>query len=1555
MNPFRLSALLLGLGVFTIAGGCGGGSTSANSGGQQTSPAPVVSSISPAKVPAGSNALVLTVTGSGFLSNSVVEVNNVAEVTTYVDSTQLTAVVPAGQLASGAQLAVVISNGPGSTGSGSPISLEIDNPAPTVTSVLPTTLPIGSASPIVNVTGTGFVPTTVINVNGSARPTSFISTTQVSATLAAADVATGATLSLTVVNAAPGGGTASPAAVTVVAPNPAPAITSLLPSTVVAGSGPQTVAVTGTGFVPGTVIAVNGSARSSSYVSSTKVSANFTASDVATAGSLSITAVNPLPGGGTSAAFSMSVNNPSVGTLQLSPSTLSLGATSPATITVTGNTFVPTSTVQVNGTSRAATYVNAGTLTFVATVADQATAGTLAVTVTNPPPGGGTSPAANLSVGTSGPVIRSITPNPLYVGSADTSITISGSGLSASTTVQWNGTPLVVDGYSFSAYGALVTAIVPAADLAAPATASVTVNTPEITPSLSNAFNVSIVNPPPPAISSISPVGAPINTASTITVTGSGFTKGSTIDLNGVAVATTYGNSSSLTAQLPASAVATPGVYNLTVNTPAPGGGTSSALSFTAYVSIPNNSMVYNPVNGLFYLSVPSAAGPPYGNCVVPIDPLTGQFGIPIPVGSEPDQLAITSDGTSLWVALDGASAVRKVDLVAGTAGLQFPVVQEQAGFAAAALAALPGAPDSVVVATVAGNINQALAIYDSGVIRGQAIQATIYTYNPWALVVDGTRSEIYAGGSAGTPYPTNYDTYTYDASGLTLKTAGPPNLSYASQNNNEMQIANGRLYTDFGQVDDPESGTVLGTFYSSGTAAAQGSTTVDTTLGLAFVLEGYYGSSQFQLQSFNLSDFTPTASIPIAIYNPTSRAGYQIEGPTGNRLTRWGSDGLAFRTTGGFISLRSSMVQDLSSVNADLGVAIAASGPGTTGNTATYTATISNHGPAAASNVALTGLVPSTGVLSSVTASGGNCSGSSTVVCDLGGLSSGASATVVFNILQVSAGSSTMTVQVNASENDPVPANNQATATLTSTGSAYNLAPVLTAITPAGIASGSSDTQVALTGTNFASGATVLLNGTALVTSFDSSTELTAVVPAASLTKLGWAVLSVSNPVPGGGTSAALPLSVFSVIALGANHILYDPYSRQIMGSVGTGTSSIAGNSIVAIQPETAAVGTPVPIGGTPTNLALSSDGQMLYALLPSATAGSVARFNMLTQQPDFTVSTFQATGYNTGLRDIAAQPGTENTVAVDEGEYQGVSIFDFDPQAKTATRRGTATGIYTGTCVAFPNASTLYSIDLYSSPTALNIYSVTSTGLVNESSYWQNTSIMQNINCYKLSGDLLVTQSGGVSNTSTIPVLQVGVFEGAQGASDYGAGITDFVPDASLGLAYFLTDSNGNNYSAIFDSITAFNTQTFMPASVLKLPFETFEGTGGFTGIDVVRWGQDGLAILSSGGNIYLVRGGAIVPQLLQSDPAASLAASSPASIPHGSGNTLLTLTGANFLPGVAVTWNGSYRTTTVVDSSHMTVAIPASDLANSGTGTVIATNPGATGSNALTINVN
>jgi hypothetical protein len=185
------------------------------------------------------------------------------------------------------------------------------------------------------VTGTGFVPTTVIDVNGTARTTTFISAGQVSLTLTAADVSAVASLSLTAVNPAPGGGTSTAASLAIVASNPTPAITSVNPATEVIGTSSPVIAVSGTGFTPSTVIDVNGNARTTTFTNATQVNVTLAAVDVSVTGSLSLTAVNP-PGGGTSAAAHVAINNPPIGAIQVSPSTLAAGTTTPATLTVTG-------------------------------------------------------------------------------------------------------------------------------------------------------------------------------------------------------------------------------------------------------------------------------------------------------------------------------------------------------------------------------------------------------------------------------------------------------------------------------------------------------------------------------------------------------------------------------------------------------------------------------------------------------------------------------------------------------------------------------------------------------------------------------------------------------------------------------------------------------------------------------------------------------------------------------------------------------------------------------------------------------------------------------------------------------------------------------------------------------------------------------------------------------------------------------------------------------------------------------------------------------------------
>ena len=1436
-------------------------------------------------------------------------------------------------------------------------------PTPTVTSVSPASVMAGSADTQLTVNGSNFQSTTTVQVGGVAEVTSYVSATKVLATVSATQLTSGGQLAVIALNGSISSGSGAP--VNFEVDNPAPAISGVSPSALAAGATAPVIAVVGTGFVPTTVIKVNGNSRTTAYVTSKQVNVTLSDADVATGGSLALTAVNATPGGGTSSAASVSVWNPAPGyAISVSPASIVVGGSSPVTVTITGTNFIPTSTVQVNGVTRSSTYVNSTKLTFQITVTEQATSQALLIQVVNPTPGGGLSILMPLNVlqKTPTPVLTQVTPTQIVMGSSDTQIVVTGSDLGQqfgnnnssvlTSQIQWNNTPLTTYWYFYYGNPQTIYANVPASLLTSTGTANVTVVSSTSTPSTSNALTVTIIPPPPPSVSSISPNTGPINTAATLTISGTGFNSGSTVALNGTNIDSTYVSPYQITVNLPASAVRLPGNLQFTVTTPPPGGGTSGALAYTAYVPIANNSMVLNPVNGLLYVTVPGSAGAPYGNTVVSVDPETGNLGTPIPVGSEPNRIAVTDDGKYLWIGLDGGSAVRRVDLSAGTADLQFAIGGNNTGWYATpatvqAIAALPGSDTAVVIGTNGTGYSGAsntIAIYDSGVLRGTAVT----NFAPTAMQVNGTTGEVYAASNNA------YAVFTYSAGGLTQKGTTATNGTYSTYGVDDLQVAGGRTYTDLGTVYDAEAGALLGTFYVTGSVVAQGPTVADTNLGKVFMLDnpqGYvYSYGYSQIQAFNISDFnaSSTSIVPIGVSTSNNYS------PSGNasHLTRWGTNGLAFRTGIGVYSVRANLVKDLSGTSADVAVSLTSSGGTATGGNTTYTATLVNNGPSTATDVALTAQLPATGVVISATPTVGSCSSSSAgVACNLGSLANLATAKITIVVLQTAPGSVDASAQVNASETDPVLTNNQSTATVAVSGAMYNLTPAVASISPSGIRAGASDTVITMTGAGFNSNSTVQLDGTPLATSYESATTLTATVPAANLATMGWASISVMNPTPGGGNSNALPLTVYNVITIGVNHILYDPYSRKIMASVGSGSSSVTGNSIAPITPETGTVGAAMNIGSQPTNLALTSDGNILYTIL--AGSQSVARFNMLTQQADFTWPVPNTTANQ--LRGITTQPGSENTIALDLGSWAGNALYDFDPANKTAAIRGAASGPYTGSCIVMPTANDMLSFDIDTSGATLDHYTVTSAGFQYYNYQQYVGSTLTRGGCFKADGNKVFTVTGGVADWTTNPATQLGIF--STSANSMWGYNGDVLPDASLGRTFYVVNSNNPySYPSTFDTLQAFDNKTYMPAGSLSIDFTSTEGANSsYSLTDVIRWGQDGVAILTTGGHIYLLRGPVVVPQLLNKNSAATLTSSSASTITKGSGNTILTLTGSNFVPGVAVTWNGSYRTTTIVDATHLSVAIPASDLAATGSGKIVATNPGATASNNLTVTVN
>ena len=1510
-------------------------------------PAPTIASLSPSALNAGSAATSVDIVGTGFVAGTGVFVNGASRPTTVVSTTEMKVAITSADLVNAGSLGITAVNPAPGGGVSLSSAIAINNPVPGAITLTPASAIAGTGTAQITVMGSSFVPSTVVYVNGQPRTTTYVSSTQLVASLTSADLATAGTLPIVATNPGPGGG--STAAASLPVNNPAPGSITVAPNVVTTGTATETpITVTGANFVSSTVVQINGSSRPTTFITSTQLLSSLTVADQASAGSLSVNAFTPTPGGGTSSAASIAINNSALGSISLSPSTVAAGKTTSTVVTVTGTGMVPGTGIQVNGSARATTYVSANQVSFILLVSDVSAAGRLSVTAVNPAPNYSVSTVATLTVATptATPVITALSSTSAILGSPAFTLSATGTGFAIGCTLQWNATALATN-YSYGTIynpstgtyisGYSLYATVPASLLTTTGSASITANCPTAVSPTSNAVTFNVTNPPVPTLTSISVTAGPIATDTSVTVFGTGFSSASTVSYNGQALTTTYTSPTSLTATIPASQLLFPGTGNVAVTTPPPGGGTSNAFVYTAYLPMVNNSMVYNPTNGLLYISVPSSAGPAYGNSVVSVDPQTGAIGTPIRVGAEPNKLAVTDDGKFLWVALDGAAAVRRVDLSTGAVGQPFGFGGNggiyQSPATVTAMVALPGSDSSVVVSTN-GEYTPAVGIYDNGVFRGTP--STTYNFSAYsALQADGSRSEIYAAVGS------SYAVYTYSASGLTQKTTAS-NGTYTNYSPADLQITGSRAYTDVGKVYDSESGALLGTFYQSGTTVASGATTADTTLGKAFVLDSatQYGSIN-QIQIFNLSDFNPNTSsvIPISVAQTSTSL---------STMVRWGTNGLAFRASDGIYSVHSNLVKDASTSNADLGVAVTAPSSATTGTNTTYTATVTNNGPSAATNLTLQATLPLTGSIVSATSSTGSCSTSNGVVCNLAGLASGANATISIVVVQTTAGNGTVTVQVSGSENDPAAGNNQGSATVTVTGSAYSLVPSVGAVSPSAIQTGAADTTITVTGANFVNGSTVNLDGTALNTKFASSTQLTATVPTANLANMGWGAITVSNPAPGGGTSQKLPLTYYTVLTVGLNHILYEPFSGKLYASVGSGSGTVAGNSIAAITPATAAIGTPVYVGSQPTKMAISDDGNIMYVLLGGA--NSFVRFNLMTQQSEFSVTpTFTNYGTPTnGFRDVAVQTGSENTLAVDFGYTSGLGLFNIDPVAKTGTELGTGTGIYTGTSLHFYTPQSLY---LFNSDTwsTLDQYSITGTGFSYSPAHTSSTLL--HFGPFKLVGKIGYADAGGVADITTTPATQLGYYAPL---TQYGAN-AKVEPDTSLQRIFFLGNSGPtSSYYGSPDGIIAYDQNTFLPVGTLPLNMLSIEGNTSFTGVDLVRWGQDGLAALTSSGHLYLLRGAAVVPQLMNQNSAAVLSSSSVTTVAHGSGNTLITLTGSSFVPGVAAMWNGSYRTTTIVDATHLTVAIPASDLATVGTASLAIVNPGAATSSAITITI-
>ncbi|MES1228171.1 MAG: hypothetical protein ABUL72_05830 [Armatimonadota bacterium] len=304
----------------------------------------------------------------------------------------------------------------------------------------------------------------------------------------------------------------------------------------------------------------------------------------------------------------------------------------------------------------------------------------------------------------------------------------------------------------------------------------------------------------------------------------------------------------------------------------------SQVLSSPISLNLQVNHMVYDPASGHIWASVPGSVGAPYGNTVVEINPATGTIIGSIPVGSDPNALAISDDSKRLYVGLDGALSICPVDLNARTALPAFTLAPNTFGGSqtVADLAVQPG--NNKVVAAVQADIGDSGIggpfIYDDGAHRGQ----TGKLYEGTRLVWPNS-STIFAVNVGFSPQNTFKD--TIDATGIT-KTETFENILLG----HHITLIGNKIVSSAGDVVDSASGAKLGKLGG----AASGI----TVAGLANTKEAVVmfdsGGGTVSLTLFDLETYLPksafTSTLPFPDY-------------MGEELTRFGSSGFAYHVGG--------------------------------------------------------------------------------------------------------------------------------------------------------------------------------------------------------------------------------------------------------------------------------------------------------------------------------------------------------------------------------------------------------------------------------------------------------------------------------------------------------------------------------------------------------------------------------------------------------------------------------------------------------------------------------
>jgi uncharacterized repeat protein (TIGR01451 family) len=412
--------------------------------------------------------------------------------------------------------------------------------------------------------------------------------------------------------------------------------------------------------------------------------------------------------------------------------------------------------------------------------------------------------------------------------------------------------------------------------------------------------------------------------------------------------------------------------------------------------------LTFDSTDGYLYASV-SGEQAPFGNSIVIIDPNTLRVIGCIPVGPNPGALALSPDGRYLYVYLNSSSSFELVDLQQRTVGFQDSIY----GLALTEMFVLPGSSESLLFSQHNPNVSPS----DAGaqIING-GVASALANLPGIAFIQPSLASNVFYDYDNGEPSSVSRiqingtNTTSISAGGLTQDTEP------------EIRSGGDLLFFASGEVVDPESMVHVASFPGLPQPPYRGTPSIQICADVASARVYYLLSSgsTAMLMAYSLNTYQAVASINLS----------GISG-TPEQLIRWGTNGLAFATTGGqLFSIQTSLIP--TNQPADMFVTQTLPSSALLLSNFTISVTVSNRGPGVATGVTVRDILPQgmSFVSASLTQDSFSIN-SGALTASLGTLAQGATTQLSISLRPEAYGSSVNYVRVAANEGDPVMTNN--------------------------------------------------------------------------------------------------------------------------------------------------------------------------------------------------------------------------------------------------------------------------------------------------------------------------------------------------------------------------------------------------------------------------------------------------------------------------------------------------------------------------------------------------